>query len=96
MDKIRHLGNIIDKDCNDVNDCTFKKSMFIGYVNKLRSNFVKVQSSGLINLFKVYSCSFYGSHLWKFNSSGFDQNCKSCNIVVRLILVYHTMHTLIY
>ena len=24
MDKVRHLGNIIDKDCNEVNDCTFK------------------------------------------------------------------------
>ena len=39
MDKVRHLGNIFDNDCNEVYDCTFKKSMFIGYVNKLRSNF---------------------------------------------------------
>ena len=24
MDKDRHLGNIIDKDCNEVHDCTLK------------------------------------------------------------------------
>ena len=86
MDKVRHLGNIIDKDCNEVYDCTLKKSMFIGYVNKLRSNFGKMQPSVLANLFKAYCCSFYGSQLWKFNSSGFDKICKSWNIAVRLIL----------
>ena len=70
----------------EVYDCTFKKSMFIGYVNKLRSNFGKMQPSVLANLFKAYCCSFYGSQLWKFNSSGFDKICKSWNIAVRLIL----------
>ena len=86
MDKVRHLGNIIDKDCNEVYDCTFKKSMFIGYVNKLISNFGNMQPSVLANLFKAYCCSFYSSQLWKFNSSGFDKICKSWNIAVRLIL----------
>ena len=33
-----------------------------------------------------YCCSFYGSHLWKFNSSGFDKCCKSWNIAVRILL----------
>ena len=31
-----------------------KKSMFIGYVNKLRSNFGKMQPSVLANLFKAH------------------------------------------
>ena len=86
MDKVRHLGNIIDKDCNEVNDCTFKKSMFIGNVNKLRKKIGKMQPSVLANLFKAYCCSFYGSQLWKFNSSRFEKNFKSWNISVRLIL----------
>ena len=88
IDKVRHLGNI-DKDCNKVYDCTFEKSMFIGYVNKLRSNFGKMQPSVLANLFKAY-CSFYGSQLWKFNSSGFDKICKSWNITVGLPYNAHT------
>ena len=81
-DKVRHLGNIIDKNGNEVYDCTFKKSMFIGYVNNLRSNFGKMQPSVLANLFKAYYCSFYGSQLCKFNSCGFDKICKSGNIAV--------------
>ena len=79
VDKVKHLGNYMNKDCNEVTDCNFKKSLFIGYVNKLRSNFGKMQLSTLISLFKSYCCFFYGSHLWKFNSSGFDKCCKSWN-----------------
>ena len=60
--------------------------MFIRYINKLRSNFGKMQPSVLFNLFKAYCFSFYGSELWKYSSSGFDQICKLWNIAVRLIL----------
>ena len=38
VDKVKHLGNYMKKGCNEVTDCNFKKSLFIGYVNKLRSN----------------------------------------------------------
>ena len=60
--------------------------LVIGYVNKLGSNFGKLQSKVLINLFKSYCCSFYGSHLWKFNSTGFDKCCKAWNIAIRTLL----------
>ena len=63
VDKVKHLGNYMNKDCNEVTDCDFKKSLFIGYVNKLQGNFGKMQPSILISLFKSYCCSFYGSHL---------------------------------
>ena len=59
VDKVKHLGNYINKDCNEVTDCIFKKSLFIGYVNKLPSNFGKMQSRTLISLFKLY-CFFIG------------------------------------
>ena len=45
-----------------------------------------MQPSTLIILFKSYCCSIYRSHLWKFNSSGFDKCCKSWNIAVRISL----------
>ena len=38
----------MNEDCNEVTICNFKKSLFIGYVNKLRSNFDKKQPSTLI------------------------------------------------
>ena len=50
------------------------------------ANYGRLQTSRLINLFKSYCCSFYGSHLWKFNSTGFDKCCKSWNIAVRKLL----------
>ena len=84
--KVRHLGNRIDKDCTELADCVFKRSMFIGYVNKLRSNFIRLQPHVLINLFKEYCCSFYGSQLRKFSSVGIDKCCKSWNIAVRTFL----------
>ena len=40
----------------------------------------------LSKLFKSHCCSFYGSHLWNFNSSGFDQICKSWNVAIRILL----------
>ena len=49
--RMKHLGNYMNKDCDEVTDCRFKKSLFIGYVNKLRSNFGKMQLSTLISLF---------------------------------------------
>ena len=50
------------------------------------ANYGRLQTSVLINLFKSYCCSFYGSHLWKFNFTGFDKCCKSWNIAVRKLL----------
>ena len=69
--------------------------MIIGYVNKLRSNFGRMQPSVLINLFKTYCGFFYGSLLWKFNSNVFDKTCKSWNIAIKLILglPYINAHT---
>ena len=85
-DKVRHLGNFIDTTCIDYIDCITKKSYFIGYVNKLKVNFCKMTHNVLINLFKSYCCSFYSSHLWKFNSHGFDKICKSWDIAIRTLL----------
>ena len=85
-DQALHLGNFIDTTCTDYIDCIVKKSQFIGYVNKLKVNFAKMTHNVLINLFKSYCCSFYSSHLWKFNSHGFDKICKSWNIAICTLL----------
>ena len=56
---------------DDLLDCTRNKSMFIGYVNKLRSIYDNLQHTVQMNLFKSYCCSFYSSILWNFCSKGF-------------------------
>ena len=35
VNQIKHLGNYVDRNLNDIIDCTHKKSIFIGQVNKL-------------------------------------------------------------
>ena len=85
-DNVVHLGNYVNSACNDDVDYNIIKYFFIDYVNKLMANYGRLQTSVLINLFKSYCCSFYGSHLWKFNSTGFDKYCKSWNIAVRKLL----------
>ena len=51
-----------------------------------------MQPSTLISLFKSYCCSFYGSHLWKYNLSGFHKCCKSWNFAVSISLGLLLMH----
>ena len=58
----------------------------IGYVNKLKDNYGKMNQDVLLKLFKSHCSSFYGSPLWNFNSSGFDKICKSWNVAIRMLL----------
>ena len=50
-ESVRHLGNFVDSTLSDSLDCRYKRSMFIGYVNKLISKFGHLQPHILINLF---------------------------------------------
>ena len=63
-DNVRHLGNFVDATLSDPVDCRYKRSMFIGYVNKFISKFEHLQPNVLLNLFNTYGCSFYGSSTW--------------------------------
>ena len=63
-DNVRHIGNFVDATLSDSVDCRYKRSMFIGYVNKLISKFGHLQPNVLLNLFNTYCCSFYGSSTW--------------------------------
>ena len=47
-ESVRHLGNFVDSTLSDSLDCRYKRSMFIGYVNKLMSKFGHLQPHILI------------------------------------------------
>ena len=68
VNQIKHLGNYIDRNLNDSIDCTQKKSIFIGPVNKLCANFGCLQMPVLVRLFKTYCCTCYGFQIWQVNS----------------------------
>ena len=84
-DKARHLGNLSSCNIYDSTDITHKRSDFIGYFNKLMSNFAFIHPAILSNLFKTYCCSYNGSILWHYNSHGFDKYCIQWNKSVRII-----------
>ena len=52
-DSVRHISNFVDSTLSDSLDCRYKRSMFIGYVNKLLRKFGHLQPHILINLFKL-------------------------------------------
>ena len=58
-DNVRHLGNFVDVTLSDSLACRYKRSMSLGYVNKLISKFGHMQPKVVLNLFNTYCCSFY-------------------------------------
>ena len=91
--KICMLLLTIQLNTDDI-ECNVKISQFNGYVNKLKANFGNLQSNILMNLFKSYCWSFYGSHSWINCTNAFDKYCKSCNIVIpNLLHLQYNAHT---
>ena len=94
VNQIKHLGNYIDRNLNDNIDCTHKKSVFIGQVNKLCANFGYLEISVFVRLFKTYCCTFYVSQMWQVNSQYINGVCTYWNKGVRRILnLPHDAHT---
>ena len=61
MDKVKYPGNFIIKNCKGINDCNSnEKSLLIGNVIKLGSNFGKLQSSVLITYLSQIVVHFMG------------------------------------
>ena len=87
VDSVKHLGNIINNDLNDIDDCKMKCSSFISSFNKLHFSYANVQPCILSNLFKSFCTSYYGSSLWSFSSEGFRKITTLWNIAVRKIFI---------
>ena len=62
--KLKYLGNIINNDLNDIDNCKMKCSSFISSCNKLHCNYANVQPCILSKLFKCF-CTVYGIFLQK-------------------------------
>ena len=58
--KLKHNSITDDIDYN------VKRSLFNGYVHKLKANFGNLQSSILMNLFKSYCCITFVEILYRF------------------------------
>ena len=43
----------------------------------MMSHYSHLQPDVLCGLFNSYSCSFYGSFLWQYDSKGLEKTCKT-------------------
>ncbi len=86
VDQVKHLGNIVSSNLRDNSDCSLKRSIFNGSVNKLFGSYGGLQRPVLCKLFKSYCCAFYGSQLWTLDSNGFRSCCVQWNKAVRKVL----------
>ena len=83
--EIKHLGNNLNISCNDELDCQIKTSHFIDYVNIRIVKFGHLRGNVLNKLFKLYTCSFYSSQMWRLGSVYFNKVCTAWNIEVHKI-----------
>ena len=86
VDKVKHLGNVLDKDNNMKADCLTKRGTFIGKVNSLLQEFSYVDSDIMIRLIMIYASSFHGSSLWNLYSPEVTKIFSSWNVTIRNIL----------
>ena len=86
VDKVKHLGNVLDKDNNMKAECLTKHGTFIGKVNSLLQEFSYVDSDIMIRLIMIFASSFHGSSLWNLYSPEVTKIFSSWNVTIRNIL----------
>ena len=85
VDKVKHLGNILESDNSMRADCLSKRGKFIGKVNSLLQEFGYVESDVLMKLLSIYVTSFYGSNIWNLYSPEVTKIFSSWNVTIRRV-----------
>ena len=85
MSKSKHLGNMLNQVLDDSDDIDTKLGNFYVSVNKLLAKFRFLQSDILDVLFNSYCTSFYGAHIWDFDSKFFSRFCIGWQKAIRRV-----------
>ena len=85
VEKIVHLGCILDSRNSMRDDILDKRGKFIGKVNSLLQEFHFASPDILMKLIDVYACNFYGSCLWDLRSKEVDKIYTTWNVMVRQV-----------
>ena len=84
VDKIKHVGNILEPNNSFTQDCQIKRGQFIGRIHSLNQEFHYATSAVKTKLYDIFSLSFYGSSLWNLSSPEVERLYRSYNIAVRI------------
>ena len=85
VDRVKHLGNLLESDNSMKADCLAKRGKFIGKVNSLLQEFSFVDSPVMVRVLAIYVTSFYGSSLWNLYSPEVNKIFSSWNVTMRKV-----------
>ena len=84
VEKLKHLGNMVQCDNSMELDVGIKQAKFIGKIHSLNQDLHFCCPELLIKLYNIYCCSFYGSNLFDLFSTTLERLYRSWNIAVRI------------
>ena len=85
VEDLKHLGNTVQSDNSMSIDLTIKRAQFVGKVHSLNQEFHFCSPDVVMNLYKIYACSFYSSSLNDLFSSRLEQLYKTWNKTVQIL-----------
>ena len=83
VEKVKHLGNIMEQSNTMKRDCLIKRGKLIGKVNSLLQELHFVAPTIKMKLLNIYVTSFYGSSLWDLYSPEVTRIFSTWNVTVR-------------
>ena len=86
VEKVKHLGHVLQADNSMRVDIAQKRGAFIGKMNSLLQEFHFVNPNVMIKLMNTYSLSLYGSNTWDIFSPECERLYSSYNVAIRLML----------
>lgn len=85
VEDLKHLGNTVQSDNSMTIDMTVKRANFVGKIHSLNQEFHFCNPDVVMNLYKIYACSFYSSSLYDLFSAKLEQLYKTWNKTVRIL-----------
>ena len=84
VDKLNHLGNMLQSDNSMKIDISRKRTKFIGKVNSLNQELYFSSPDVRAKFYSIYCCNFYSSSIWDLFNRGCDKLYKSFNVAIRI------------
>ena len=86
VDKVNHLGCLLDAENSMKTDILNKRAKFVGKVNSIMQEFHFANENVMIKLLNTYTTSFYGSPLWDPFSAECEKIYRNWNVTIRNVL----------
>ena len=86
VEKINHLGCILEQDNSMKMDVVSKRGKFIGKINSLFQEFHFLDHTTLLKIIDSFAISFYRFNLWDLQSKDCETLYNTWNVTIRKVL----------